>query len=198
MLSNTTFKRVYKKATAVYIDGWGAVWIAKIAGIKCPERITTMEFFYDFCEICEKKNLKIFLLGGTKSTIDSAVRNLNERFPKIKIVGYYHGYFSNSKVIITKINQTYADFLLVGMGSPKQELWLNKYQHSLEVTTCWSVGSMFEYVAKDKLKAPDWLGNFHLEWLFRLSIEPKRLWKRYLIDLPLLTIKIFYLILIKK
>lgn len=171
----------YRVADAVYCDGWGAVWLARLAGVRIKERATTMDFFHVFCETAQNNKLKIFLLGGNNGVADRAMRRLGMLYPGLKIVGCSDGYFNNTEEIIKKINQSKPDVLLVGMGTPRQEKWLVENKNKLKIQLGWAVGSLFEYLAEDKPRSPVWLGKLHLEWLFRMIVEPNP-GRRYLAD----------------
>lgn len=185
-LKDKQFRSILNKADLVYADGWGPVLASKMLGFHIPARLTTADFFYDFCQEAEKKNFSLFFLGGKQEVIKRVVKNLKKKFVNLKILGFYHGFFKkiDSDKIINLINKKRPAFLIIGMGTPKQEEWLYQYLNKLEIKVGWCVGSLFEYMAQVKPKCPKVLGDLGLEWIFRLFVEPRRLWKRYLIDLP--------------
>jgi N-acetylglucosaminyldiphosphoundecaprenol N-acetyl-beta-D-mannosaminyltransferase len=133
-----------------------------------------------------------FLLGATKAVIGRSVQTLRRLYPKINIVGFYHGYFALDKdnEIVQMINSVCTDVLVVGMGSPRQELWVDKNKASLKAKVIICVGGVLDVLAGKTRRAPLWMQKAGLEWFWRVQQEPKRLWKRYLID----DIKIFFLI----
>jgi len=192
---NTTFHKTLKKADLVYADGWGVVWAARLFGQKLPGRLTTKDFFKDFCRMAEKENLSLFFLGGEERVVKKMVKILREKFSQIKIKGWRNGFFTEREdaVILAKINQSKPDFLIVGMGSPKQELWLAKNLSQLKIKVGWCVGGLFDFVSQEKPRCPEWLGDLGFEWLFRLLVEPRRLWRRYLIGLPVFVINLLRL-----
>lgn len=183
-------KEAYQRATIVYFDGWGAVWLARLAGLECKERITTGDFFGDFLKEAEKVRLSLFLVGGTPEVINKTVERLSAEFPNLIIKGYSHGYFSDSGRLEKKIATANPDLLLVGTGSPKQELWLDRNPELAEGRTAWVVGGLFDYLSGKSPKAPKIIGKLYLEWLFRLACEPGRLFKRYFIGLPELVLRL--------
>lgn len=183
---NKKYLQVIKKADLVYADGWGIVLAAWLFGYKLPGRLTTFDFFSDFCQRCEKEKVSLFLLGGEDWVVRKTAEKLKNKFPNLNIKGFYKGYFSKREEgrIIDKINKYKPDFLIVNMGAPKQEFWLDKNLAHLKVKVGWAIGGTFNYVSGKTPRVPYWLGRLGFEWLFRLSVEPKRLWKRYLIELP--------------
>lgn len=108
---------------------------------------------------------------------------LQQKIPSLNIVGEYHGYFDkeNNKEIVNKINNCRPNILLVGMGTPKQEEWIYQNHYHLNVSLCWAVGGLFDFISGKIKRAPLWMLHCHLEWLYRLCQEPKRLWKRYIV-----------------
>lgn len=180
------YAKAIRAADLVYADGWGPVWAGKVLGYQLPGRLTTADFFDDFCQKAKENNLSLFLLGSCSETIKKTAKNLKKEFKNLKIVGFHHGFLnqSKSKKVISLINRSQPDFLIIGLGSPKQEKWLFNHLDQLQIKVGWCVGGLFEYLAKTKPKCPRWLGDLGFEWLFRLLAEPKRLWRRYLISGP--------------
>ena len=183
---NNAYQEILHKADLVYADGWGVVWTARLFGHQLPGRLTTKDFFEEFCQMAEKKNLSLFFLGGEERVIKKMAKTLVNKFPEITIKGWQNGFFSPKEEtsILSKINELKPDFLIIGMGSPKQELWLAKNHSQLKIKVGWCVGGLFDFVSEEKSRCPKWLGDLGFEWLFRLLTEPKRLWQRYLVGGP--------------
>lgn len=186
-LSDREYLKIIQKADLVYADGWGVVLAAKLMGKNLPERVNAADFFDQFCQAVIKKNLSVYLLGAREKILRKTVANLKQKFPKLKIAGSHHGFFNQrqEKEIIDKINSLKPDFLLVGMGVPKQEEWIDKYQGKLQVKVIWAVGGLFNLLSGELSRAPALMRNFGLEWLYRFCQEPKRLGRRYFFGLPL-------------
>jgi len=108
--------------------------------------------------------------------------------PGLDVVGSHHGYFEpgtpHNERVLEDVNARRPNILLVGMGSPKQELWVDRYADRLDVDILWTVGALFDYVSGRVPRAPRWLADNGLEWIFRLGIEPQRMWRRYLLGNP--------------
>ena len=191
-LSEREYLEIIQKTDLVYTDGWGLVLAAKLMGKNLPERTNAADFFDQFCQEVVKRKLSLYLLGGRKEIIQKAVANLKQKFPKLKIIGFHNGFFNQEqeKKIIDKINTLQPDFLLVGMGVPKQEKWIDKHQNELQVKVIWAVGGLFNLLSGELSRAPRLMRNFGFEWLYRLFQEPKRLGRRYLLGLPLFLFRV--------
>jgi N-acetylglucosaminyldiphosphoundecaprenol N-acetyl-beta-D-mannosaminyltransferase len=179
------YKAVLQEAAYVYADGMSVVKAARRLGLDVPERLSAAHFFDRFCECCAKEGLLLYFLGSTRPVVRSAAENLRARFPQLKIIGWSHGHFElghpDEERIIAEINSLKPDVLIVGMGVPRQEVWLSRHRERLNVPAAWCVGAMFEYFAGARTRAPRWMQEHGLEWLFRLLLEPRRLGHRYLL-----------------
>ena len=109
--------------------------------------------------------------------------------PRLDVVGSHHGYFEvgspHNDRVIEHIREHRPQIVLVGMGTPKQELWVDRYAEEFDGAVVWTVGALFDYVSGHIPRAPRWLSDNGLEWIFRLAIEPSRMWRRYLIGNPI-------------
>jgi N-acetylglucosaminyldiphosphoundecaprenol N-acetyl-beta-D-mannosaminyltransferase len=177
------YREFLKNADLVIPDGWSVVVAGKVLGYQLTERVTTADYFNDFCQMVEKNKFTCYLLGSKQKVVKQAVKYLKNKFPQLKVVGFHSGFFNEKeeREVIEEINKEQPDFLLVGMGTPKQEKWLKQNKDILEVKVGWGIGAMFDYLAGEKSRAPVWLGKVGLEWFYRLLMEPKRLFKRYTI-----------------
>lgn len=175
------------KVDYVLCDGAGIQVGAKLTGQDVPLKIPFNTWIWEFAKFILKNNFTIFLLGADYTTINKAEHNLEKRVPGIKIVGTNHGYFNkeeNSKdnnTIVSQINKLSPNILLVGFGMPSQEKWIKENFNRLNVNIVLSCGGAFDFIAGNKPVAPYIFRFLYQEWLFRLILEPKRLWKRYLI-----------------
>jgi len=178
---------ITKKADLVTPDGAGILWATAFLEEPLPERITGIDMINYICQLAVRKKYKIYLLGAERNVIEKAAKNLIERYPGINIVGYHHGYFDNSNstkndtseenenIIIQEIKDKKPDFLLVGMGVPKQEFWIFKHKDELEVPVCIGIGGSFDVISGKIPRAPLWMQNHGMEWIYRLIREPKRI-----------------------
>jgi N-acetylglucosaminyldiphosphoundecaprenol N-acetyl-beta-D-mannosaminyltransferase len=173
----------------VFCDGFGVKWGARLAGQPPPQRYTPPDWIDPLCGACAQRGLSLFLLGDKAGTVEKAAHTLQARHAGLRIAGWQHGFFdkragAENDAVIRAINAAQPDVLLVGFGQPAQELWLDANWAALEAPVAMTVGALFSYVAGDVRRAPRWMTEHGLEWLGRLLIEPRRLWQRYLIGLP--------------
>jgi N-acetylglucosaminyldiphosphoundecaprenol N-acetyl-beta-D-mannosaminyltransferase len=186
------FKEFLNNSLITYCDGVGVSYAIKILYNEHQDRIALSDWIYDICGELEKLGKRVFFLGSTPQVISTVVSKLQSLFPQLQIAGSYHGYFSSNEeaIIVDLINSSKVDVLIVGMGMPKQEEWIQKHCYDLNVKIILNGGSVLEFVAGAKKRCPRWLSNLGLEWFFRLLQEPRRLWRRYLIGNPLFLWKV--------
>lgn len=177
------YRRIVQEADLVYPDGMGVVWASWFTQRALPERVNAADFLPKLCQICVQKGYKIYLLGGQRGVARCAAENLQQEFPGLQIVGTHHGFFraEQEEEIIERINRSHAQILLVGLGVPRQEKWISHNLSNLKVPVCWCVGALFDYYSLRIRRAPVLLKKIGLEWAFRLALEPKRLWRRYVV-----------------
>jgi len=182
-------RRILNQADLVYCDGAGVRLGARILGRYLPERMTGADWIYDLCLVCQDKGVTLYLLGGEPGVAAEAARILTARYPDLGIVGTHHGHYDHNgpenDAVIAEINALHPDILLVGFGTPLQEKWIDRHFERLQVPVVWAVGALVDFVAGKKPRAPRWMLDHGLEWLYRLKTEPRRLWKRYLVGNPL-------------
>lgn len=177
-------------------DGMAIVWIGKILGYKNIRRVYGPELMEKVCVISAKSGYKNYLYGSTQEVLNKLKERLINRYPGLVISGMFSpgfGPLSNDKddKIVGEINNNAPDIIWVGLGSPKQDLWMYEYRDKLNAPVMIGVGAAFDFLAGTKPQAPRWIRNNGFEWLFRLVAEPKRLWRRYLVNYPLF---IYYLL----
>ena len=188
---DTHFREIYGKAFLVVPDGVSLLWAAKFLQTPLEGRVNGTDLFERLCAIAAEKGLKIFLLGGRPGAADKAAEILQARYPDLKIVGTHcppYGFESNSAelaLINAKIQAATPHILFVGLGAPKQENWIYANYQQLNVPISIGIGVSFELVAGMVQRAPVLMQKSGLEWLFRLIVEPKRLWQRYIVGNPL-------------
>jgi exopolysaccharide biosynthesis WecB/TagA/CpsF family protein len=137
------------------------------------------------------------LLGSESGVARLAAEKLLARFPKLRIVGAESGFFDENeeKALIERIRAASPDILVVGMSVPRQELWIKRHIDTLSVPVCWGVGALLEFVSGRTKRAPSWMRNCGLEWLYRLVLEPARLWRRYLLGNVQFALRVFLLVI---
>lgn len=158
-------------------DGIGVIAAARILGLARMERVPGSELMPAICERAALKGYKVFLFGANPETNMRAVEVLRERYPGIQIVGHQDGYVKDQDMpqLIERINASQAEILFIALGSPKQELWMDKYSPLLKVKVCQGVGGTFDVIAGHVKRAPLVFRKMHLEWFYRLASQPKRI-----------------------
>lgn len=171
-------RNLLNKATYQIPDGIGVIYASKLRKGKIRSRITGIDSMEMLCNLSNEKGYKIFMYGAKEEVISKAKEKLEEKYPNIKIVGTINGYEKDNKKIIDKINKSKADIIFVALGSPKQELWITENMDKLCVKVYQGVGGSFDVFSGNIKRAPKWMQNCGLEWLYRLLKEPKRIFRQ--------------------
>jgi len=180
------YKNIINAADMVTPDGMPLVWLAKKGGYNQVDRTYGPDLMQLICKQGEERGYKHFFYGGSRETARSLTTALKGKFPRISITGEYTpGLLAvkqkETDLVIEQINQSGADILWVGLGSPKQDFWMDLHRHEIQVPVMIGAGAAFDFLSGTKPQAPRWMQRSGLEWIFRLCCEPRRLWKRYLI-----------------
>ena len=183
---DASFKQVLNSVDLVVPDGMPLVWVAKLRGYRLRRRVCGAELLTGFCQETTTKRYKHFFYGGAHGVPERLALVLKSRFDGLEVVGAYSPPFrplqpEEDAQIVALINNSHADVLWVGLGCPKQERWMCEHQQSLKVPVIVAVGAAFDFFTGGVQRAPAWMCEHGLEWLFRLVREPRRLWRRYLI-----------------
>lgn len=166
-------------------DGGPLASIGHKRGFSNMQRTTGPSLMEEIFKISEENDYKHFFYGSTQETLDKLKVKLKKKYKGIQIVGMYSPPFRDitaveDKKIVNTINQSKADFVWVGLGAPKQEVWMAKHKYKINCLMI-GVGAGFDYFAGNISRAPIWMQKSNLEWVYRLIQDPKRLFKRYLI-----------------
>ena len=177
-------------------DGMPLVWALRSCGYLLRDRVYGPDFF-ELCLSSQRGTTRHYFFGSTDDTLTKLRQKLTTRFPGILIAGMYSPPFrpltpEEEADIINNINESNADIVWVGLGAPKQELWINATAGRIHAPVVAAVGAAFDFLAGTVRQAPDWMQRFGLEWLFRLIMEPRRLWFRYLYYNPLFVLKFLH------
>ncbi len=182
------FREIYCQANLVIPDGMPLVWISRLLGRPLKERLAGSDFLPALCKVAAKKGYKLFFLGGSAGAAAKAREILIERNPGLPVVGTYCPPFGfeddeeENKKIVEIIKRAKPDILFVGLGAPKQEKWIWKYRKNYRAAVSIAVGAAFDFTAQKVRRAPVWIQKIGWEWLFRVSQEPARLWRRYFLE----------------
>lgn len=185
-VEHPSYREAIMKTSLVYLDGNGPRIAAWLAGNRLPRRMTAPDWFDDFCRFCQAHGLGLFLLGSEAGVAAAATQALADRHPSLRILGHQHGYFeaAQEQEIMDRINALQPDVLILAMGSPYQECWMATHRSQLHVPIIWGSGGALDYISGQSKRAPAWMRSLGMEWLGRLLLEPRRLWRRYLIGIP--------------
>ena len=184
--SDFSFMQIMQKADIVTADGMPIVWAARLLGTPLPARVTGADLTTRILELAAKDGHRVFLFGGRPEVAVAAVSRAKTRWPGLNIS--FHAP-SPAEVLDTPEDVlaclSRSDIVLVALGSPKQEQWIDRYRGRVETPVMIGVGAAVDFLAGSLKRAPRFLQAAGLEWAWRLAQEPRRLWRRYLVrDLP--------------
>lgn len=166
----------------VNIDGMGVVWGARLCGHQVPERVAGVDLFHQLLLLSNRNAYPVFLLGATEEVVSKTAEVVLAQNAGLKLAGFHHGYFwDDEQAVVDLIRASGARLLFVAITSPKKENFINKWRDQLGVDFVMGVGGTFDVVAGKVTRAPLWMQNAGLEWLYRVLQEPGRMWKRYLV-----------------
>ncbi len=165
-----------RNADIVNVDGQGFLYALRLLNIKPPQRIAGIDLMFRLFELAKSRNYKVFLLGARPDVVETMARKIAEIYGDNIIAGYHHGYFTKNEEaeIVEKINKSGAQILLIGISSPKKELFVKRNKEKLDVNFIMGVGGSFDVVADKVKRAPGWMQKIGLEWLYRFLQEPFR------------------------
>ena len=179
---------VYKNADLILTDGKPLIWISKWYKKPIKEKVSGSDLFPRLCDMAAKKGYKMYFLGAAEGVAAKAAENLRVKYPGLQIVGTYSPPFGFEKdeqemaKIKSMIKESAPHILIVGLGCPKQELFMLHYKDELGVPVSLGLGASIDFEAGNVKRAPKWMADHGLEWLYRLFKEPKRMFKRYIVD----------------
>jgi len=181
----------YQQADLVTPDGIGLVWASRLLDTPLPGRVTGIDMVEELCRRAVARGYRLFLLGARPGVAAAAKTRLEERFPGLEIVGTHHGYFDGDDEVIEEINAAKPDILLVGLGVPRQELWISKNRDRLKSTLLIGIGGALDVWSGRLSRAPRLWQQMGLEWFYRLLRQPWRV--RRALTIPLFLLKVLLL-----
>jgi N-acetylglucosaminyldiphosphoundecaprenol N-acetyl-beta-D-mannosaminyltransferase len=185
---DSLFREVYANAALVVPDGVPLVWASRFLKTPLKGRVNGTDLFELLAARSADRGYRLFFLGGNPGAAERAAEVLVRRHPALVIAGTYcppFGFDSDetlNREIQNRIRSSGADILFIGIGAPRQELWMYRYGSACGVSMALGIGVSFSLVGGDISRAPVWMQRSGLEWFWRLLTEPGRLWKRYLVD----------------
>jgi N-acetylglucosaminyldiphosphoundecaprenol N-acetyl-beta-D-mannosaminyltransferase len=171
-----------ENADLVVVDGKPLVWTARWLDSPVPEKVSGVDLMKSLLEEGDRRGLSIFLLGTTQERLDVLERVLRAKYPNVRIAGARNGFFKQPDWpdVVKRIRDTKADLLLVGMPAPFKEIWCEEHREALATPVMLGVGGAFDVMAGFVPRAPLVMQEAGMEWAWRLAMEPRKLWKRYL------------------
>lgn len=183
-LTDPAYYSVIARANRIYGDGAGVRWAARNRGFRLEANLNGTDLIPRV--LTSGGDVRCFLLGSEPSRTDRIAAEFQRRFPNVKLVGAHHGYLNDkaSRDVVTKINASGANLVLVGMGNPLQETWIDRHYHDIPNALCVGVGGLLEYWSGALERAPAWVRKAGLEWVHIMLRQPWKA-KRYLVGNPL-------------
>ena len=183
---NANYLSVLHDADLLFADGIGMRLAARWAGLTIIDNVNGTDLFPVICRDAAIAGVKIALLGARPGIALRCAENMKSQYSGLNIVWIHDGYFKPDREadIIAAINDSGAQILFVALGVPMQELWIARHADSLKVPIVLGVGALFDFYSGAVPRAPLWMRQWGLEWLYRLMLEPKRLFRRYVLGNP--------------
>jgi len=186
---NPDYRRITNEATLAVPDGMPLVWIMKGLGYTQCSRVYGPDLMLAVCKNSIQNGYSHFFYGGAKGVPEFLAAQLRREFPGLRVAGCYSPPFHSlspeeDEEVVKMINNSGAQLLWVGLGAPKQEIWIAEHRDRIKTPVMVGVGAAFDFLSGRVKQAPAWMQEYALEWLFRLWTDPKRLWQRYLYHNP--------------
>jgi N-acetylglucosaminyldiphosphoundecaprenol N-acetyl-beta-D-mannosaminyltransferase len=193
LCQNPSLYEHLKSEAHILFDGIGMKIAASLLGLGWLPDLNGTDLFPLVIDKLANNSVPLYFLGANELVVKKAVQRIRRWNSKICIVGHSNGYFreTDEDEIVNKINASGAQVLVVGRGFPLQEAFSLRQRSRLKVALIWNVGGLFDFMSGYKRRAPLWMRQLRLEWLFRLTLEPQRLWRRTFIVAPWLAKHIF-------
>ncbi|HXV34116.1 MAG TPA: WecB/TagA/CpsF family glycosyltransferase [Gaiellaceae bacterium] len=175
-------RAIVERCDLVSVDGQPVVWASRLLGDPLPERVAGIDLMFRLLGLAEERRYRVFVLGAKQDVLETAVTRLAERYPRLTIAGFHHGYFADeeSGPVCETVRAAEPHILLVAMSSPRKEYWLAEHAADLGVPFSMGVGGSIDVVAGLTKRAPGFMQRHGLEWFYRFVQEPRRLGPRYL------------------
>ena len=187
--SRPWMRKLLREAAVVFCDGAGVALALRVwGGVRVPVRITYADWMWQLASFCVENEYSLYFLGGRPGVAQKAADKLREAAPRLNVVGCHHGYFDRegpeNDEVIAAISRAKPNILVMGFGMPLQEEWLAKHHRSVAANVFLAGGAVFDFLSGETPRGPRWLVDHGFEWLVRLVVEPRRLWRRYVVGNP--------------
>jgi exopolysaccharide biosynthesis WecB/TagA/CpsF family protein len=181
-------RSLFLAADLIHADGTPLVFASRLPGRRrLPERVATTDLFHDVAALAEERGATFYMLGAAPDVMAATVDNVSGRYRRLRIAGFRHGYFDSGQAdeVVADINAAKPDILWIGMGVPLEQSFALRYRDKLSnVGLIKTSGGLFDFLSERRSRAPLWMQAAGLEWLYRLALEPRRLFLRYLLTNP--------------
>jgi N-acetylglucosaminyldiphosphoundecaprenol N-acetyl-beta-D-mannosaminyltransferase len=183
------FRRAYSHADLCLADGMPLMWASRLLGSPLPEKVSGSDLMLPLMRLAAERRWRVYLLGGAPGVAEKAAEKLTRELG-VAIVGTdspivgADGSDDRSEQTLERLTAASADLVLVAFGAPKQELWIDRFANRIGPIVAIGVGGSLDFVAGQVRRAPAWMSRTGLEWMFRLLQEPRRMWRRYLVEDP--------------
>ena len=182
--SNQRLKQFVERSSLTVADGQPIIWLSRLLGNPLPERVAGVDLVTGLCQAATDCGESVYFLGSKQDVVDDVVGRLKTSIPDLKIAGWDNGYFSKEAAAdrAKVVGASGAGLLVLGLGVPLQEQFLEEHWDTLNVKLAIPIGGAFDMISQRKPRAASWIQTLGLEWLWRLYLEPRRLAKRYLVS----------------
>ena len=181
------YRALLNRVGIVLGDGAGVMLAARLAGAPLPENLNGSDFNPRILSLAATRGWPVYFLGARPGVADSTAARWRREFPRLEVAGVAHGYFDAAETagVVSTINSSGAGVVMVAMGNPLQERWIDRHLAQTGARLGVGVGAFFDFSAGVVPRAPAWMNRAGIEWLYRLYQEPRRMWRRYLLGNPL-------------
>ena len=186
------FQRVYRDAALILTDGQPLIWYSRLKGNPVAEKVSGSDLFPEVCAMCARKGYSVFFFGAAEGVAERAAEVLKEKYPGLKVAGTLspaYGFENNSEQteVYTRMIRTAApEVLAIALGTPKSEKFAYRHRTELGTPVVLNIGATFDFIAGKIQRAPAWMSRCGLEWVYRITQDPKRLVKRYWNDMKMI------------
>jgi N-acetylglucosaminyldiphosphoundecaprenol N-acetyl-beta-D-mannosaminyltransferase len=187
---NARMRAAYARASLSIVDGTPLLWAARLFGETLPEKVAGSDFVPPLLALAAERGWRVYFLGGTPGVAEKARDKLRDQLPALQVVGIDASRIDvdepseQRQTVLDAIRAAKPHLVFVALGAPKQEIWIDQVGEGLRPAVFLGIGASLDFVAGTVPRAPRWISSAGLEWLYRLSREPRRLWRRYLIRDP--------------
>lgn len=191
---DSEFREILNASDAVFCDGFGVKLGARLLGKQLGQRMTPPDWVDELFKLCARRRYCVFFIGDTDEVVSLFARNVKEKHRHLRIMGWHNGFFTagaDEEIrIMNEINRQRPDIILTAMGMPRQEKWAWRARGRLGKGVIIATGALFRWYTGYQKRAPFWMTQYGFEWLARLVFSPVKLFKRYVIGIPLFFLRI--------